>query len=301
VPRFNIRQARQTLLQAAKLRKAKCLGASVLLVAGVIVSASLAAHLAAPPALTPLAVLAPTRAIAPLAVATPSALPFQFHEINPPIRLHQINPPTPEPALPDQARFSEERAHLAKLRQAGLDPEKLLRRASREAEGGPFVALGSMDMAPQGDDRLALLRSILKTMPFAAPLVDYQIGSPFGPRRDPFNGRLAYHTGLDLEAPFRSPVFSTAPGQIIFVGIKDAYGFCIDIDHGNGLVTRYAHLDRILVSPGQFVGAHQQIAELGSTGRSTGPHLHYEVLFDHRPQDPAKFLKAGAALKPIAY
>jgi murein DD-endopeptidase MepM/ murein hydrolase activator NlpD len=252
---------------------------------------------AVPPMATPTAAVVaetPAETPAPLAAAVPAATPIPFYK---------PAPPEAESSMLDQARLSEERAHLAKLRQAGLDPEKLLRRAGiapARAEGGPFVALGDMRTAPQDDRRLAQLRSLLKTMPFAAPLIDFSVGSPFGPRRDPFNARIAFHTGLDLEAPFRSPVFSTAPGQIVFAGVKDAYGRCIEIDHGNGLVTRYAHLNRILVAPGQHVGAHQQIGELGSTGRSTGPHLHYEVLFDGRPQDPAKFLRAGATLKAAA-
>src|SRR5665213_2921354 len=103
----------------------------------------------------------------------------------------------------------------------------------------------------------------------------------------------AFHPGLDLGAPYLSAVYSTGPGVVAFTGVKGAYGRVVEIDHGHGMVTRYAHLHRILVARGQHVGTHQQVGELGSTGRSTGPHLHYEVLVDGRPADPARFLEAG--------
>jgi murein DD-endopeptidase MepM/ murein hydrolase activator NlpD len=185
------------------------------------------------------------------------------------------------------------------LASTGLDVERLLSRigpvaANAPAQGGPFVALNSpAAVAAEDSQRQAQLQKLLKTLPLTAPLVNYQVGSGFGPRRDPFNGREAYHTGLDLEAPYRTPVYSTAPGTVIFTGVKEGYGRTVDISHGNGIVTRFAHLHRILVARGQHVGAHYEIGELGSTGRSTGPHLHYEVIVDGRPLDPAKFLEAG--------
>jgi murein DD-endopeptidase MepM/ murein hydrolase activator NlpD len=185
------------------------------------------------------------------------------------------------------------------LASTGLDVERLLSRigpvaSNAPAQGGPFVALNSPTaVAAEDSQRQAQLQKLLKTLPLTAPLVNYQIGSGFGPRRDPFNGREAYHTGLDLEAPYRTPVYSTAPGTVIFTGVKEGYGRTVDISHGNGIVTRFAHLHRILVARGQRVGAHYELGELGSTGRSTGPHLHYEVIVDGRPLDPAKFLEAG--------
>jgi len=185
------------------------------------------------------------------------------------------------------------------LASTGLDVERLLNRigpvaANAPAQGGPFVALNSPTaVAAEDSQRQAQLQKLLKTLPLTAPLVNYQVGSGFGPRHDPFNGREAFHTGLDLEAPYRTPVYSTAPGTVIFTGVKEGYGRTVDISHGNGIVTRFAHLHRILVARGQRVGAHYEIGELGSTGRSTGPHLHYEVIVDGRPLDPAKFLEAG--------
>jgi murein DD-endopeptidase MepM/ murein hydrolase activator NlpD len=185
------------------------------------------------------------------------------------------------------------------LASTGVDVERLLNRigpvvTQASSQGGPFIALNSpTGVALQDQQRQAQLEKLLKTLPLTAPLVNYQIGSGFGPRRDPFNGREAFHTGLDLEAPYRTPVYSTAPGTVLFTGVKEGYGRTVDIDHGNGIVTRFAHLHRILVARGQHIGAHSEIGELGSTGRSTGPHLHYEVIVDGRPLDPAKFLEAG--------
>jgi murein DD-endopeptidase MepM/ murein hydrolase activator NlpD len=101
------------------------------------------------------------------------------------------------------------------------------------------------------------------------------------------------HTGLDLSAPFKSPVYNTAPGTVIFAGAKGEYGRVVDIDHGSGIVTRYAHLHRIMVVKGQHLAGREQIGQLGSSGRSTGPHVHYEVQVNGVPQDPEKFLQAG--------
>ncbi len=161
-----------------------------------------------------------------------------------------------------------------------------------QGEGGPYIALDKKHMAA-AEARGEELQKILKTLPLAAPLARYSLGSEFGSRVDPLNHRQAFHTGLDLEAPYRSAVYSTAPGTVIFTGVKDNYGKVVEIDHGHGIVTRYAHLHRFLVARGQKVPAHFQVGELGSTGRSTGPHLHYEVLVNGTAQDPEKFLQAG--------
>jgi murein DD-endopeptidase MepM/ murein hydrolase activator NlpD len=139
----------------------------------------------------------------------------------------------------------------------------------------------------------------MKALPVTAPLGDYRLGSPFGAREDPINGRSSFHTGLDLDAPYDSKVFATAPGVVTYAGYRDDYGKIVEIDHGHGLTTRYAHLHQYTVSVGQHVGAHQQIGYLGSTGRATGPHVHYEVLVNGEPQDPAKFLQLGHIV-PVA-
>jgi murein DD-endopeptidase MepM/ murein hydrolase activator NlpD len=180
------------------------------------------------------------------------------------------------------------------LASTGIDIEKLLGSLNSvpQGEGGPFIALDPKSLAAR-NARAKQLRKILATLPLAAPLVHYEIGSGFGPRLDPFNHREEFHPGVDLEAAYGSPVYSTAPGTVIFTGVKGAYGKVVEISHGHGIVTRYAHLHRILVVRGQKVGAHHVIGQLGSTGRSTGPHLHYEVLVDGTALDPEKFLQAG--------
>ncbi len=184
----------------------------------------------------------------------------------------------------------------------GVDLNKLLGRLNSvpSGEGGPFVALGPGRVSPKDDPaRDEELRSLAKSLPLAAPLVHYRVESGFGPRIDPIRGRPAFHDGVDLSAPYRSPVYSTAPGTVTFTGVKDDYGRVVEITHAHGIVTRYAHLHRILVAPGQKVAVHQEIAQLGSTGRSTGPHVHYEVLIDGTAVDPAKFMKAGEGVEQI--
>jgi murein DD-endopeptidase MepM/ murein hydrolase activator NlpD len=180
------------------------------------------------------------------------------------------------------------------LASTGLDVEKLLGRLSAvpPGQGGPYIALDKKHMAGS-EARSEELQKILKALPLAAPLAHYTLESGFGGRTDPLNHRQAFHPGLDLVAPYRSAVYSTAPGTVIFTGVKDNYGKVVEIDHGHGIVTRYAHLHRFVVARGQKVPAHFQVGELGSTGRSTGPHLHYEVLVNGTAQDPEKFLQAG--------
>jgi murein DD-endopeptidase MepM/ murein hydrolase activator NlpD len=180
----------------------------------------------------------------------------------------------------------------------GIDVEDLLARATLPPnQGGPYVALESPAAAggERYDDshRSEELQKIVATLPLAAPLTSYEVESGFGGRIDPFTRRQAFHPGLDLVAAYRSPVYSTAPGIVTFTGVKSAYGKLVEIDHGHGIVTRYAHLHRITVTRGQKVPVHFQVGELGSTGRSTGPHLHYEVAVDGAVQDPSKFLEAG--------
>jgi murein DD-endopeptidase MepM/ murein hydrolase activator NlpD len=181
------------------------------------------------------------------------------------------------------------------LASTGIDVEKLLSHLSAlpPGQGGPYVALDKANMPGAGDARSEELQKIIKTLPLAAPLAHYEISSGFGGRSDPFHGKQAFHAGVDFTSAYRAPILATAPGTVIFTGVKDNYGKVVEIDHGHGIVTRYAHLHRIVVPLGQRVQARQQVAELGSTGRSTGPHLHYEVLVNGVAQDPEKFLQAG--------
>jgi murein DD-endopeptidase MepM/ murein hydrolase activator NlpD len=171
----------------------------------------------------------------------------------------------------------------------GIDPQSLL---NQGGEGGPYIALDKLTHH-RADARTGELREIVKILPFAAPLDDYVIRSGFGARVDPLTRKRAFHPGVDLTAPYRTPVYSTAPGVVTFAGVRGSYGRTVEIDHGHGIVTRFAHLHRISVARGQAVGVHVQLGELGSTGRSTGPHLHYEVLVNDDPLDPEKFLQLG--------
>ena len=128
------------------------------------------------------------------------------------------------------------------------------------------------------------------TQPVAGP-----IGSGFGFRSDPFTGRPALHTGLDFPADPGTTIVAAAGGVVLSAGPHPQYGLLVELDHGNGLVTRYAHTSRMLVKQGDLVKRGQRIAEVGSTGRSTGPHLHFEVLVDGVQQNPARFLQAATS------
>jgi murein DD-endopeptidase MepM/ murein hydrolase activator NlpD len=206
-------------------------------------------------------------------------------------------PPVSETPRADRPsdQHSENSGEIEQLiASTGIDVEDLLSRLGPvpAGQGGPYVALD--DAAPPPDaQRAEELQKIVATLPLAAPLDGFRIESTFGGRADPFTRREAFHSGLDLVAPYRSPVYSTAPGVVTFTGTKSAYGKFVEIDHGHGIVTRYGHLHRITVTRGQRVPAHFQVGELGSTGRSTGPHLHYEVAVNGQVQDPEKFLQAG--------
>jgi len=190
----------------------------------------------------------------------------------------------------------------------GVDVDGLLLRAAHElsGQGGPFIPVkeppsgtdGTMLMASVASldgevGRLETLQLVLRTLPLMAPIDHYFIASGFGIRKDPFNGRFSFHPGLDLANAMLSPVLATSPGVVVFAGWRGGYGRMVEIDHGLGVHTRYGHLARIDVAVGDAVDYRQQIGLLGSSGRSTGPHVHYEVLIDGRPMDPMNFLKAG--------
>ena len=133
-------------------------------------------------------------------------------------------------------------------------------------------------------DKLAHIPSILPIN-----LVDYTIASGFGNRIDPIYDTPKFHAGLDFPADMGDPVFSTARGKVVFAGWKSGYGNCIDIDHGYNYTTRYGHLSKIDVQQGQQVVRGDKIGEVGSTGKSTGPHLHYEVRLNGEPQNPVNY------------
>jgi len=133
----------------------------------------------------------------------------------------------------------------------------------------------------------------LMAVPSTRPVDTGKIGSPFGNRIDPFTHRLAFHPGLDFPAPLGTQIYSAAGGKVVFTGPYAGYGNMVAIDHGNGFITRYAHTSKIYVHEGDVVMPHQLIAAIGSTGRSTGPHLHFEVLYHTQFLDPKNFLSLG--------
>ena len=182
------------------------------------------------------------------------------------------------------------------------------------AQGGPYIPIGSVtldqlrglvdtldgvteqrtDLFTMIESRLLERRLQTLMIPNSRP-VDGQVGSGFGFRSDPFTGRTALHTGLDFPADTGTAVMAAAGGVVLSTDMHLQYGHMIELDHGSGLITRYAHSSRVLVKPGDIVKRGQEIAEVGTSGRSTGPHLHFEVLVDNVPQDPAAFLAGGEA------
>ena len=202
------------------------------------------------------------------------------------------------------------RALAQKLRgaiaDAGLREDRLTAPA-RGAQGGPFVPLSVDPGASPFERELNRLqvslvqadryRRLMPYMPLRKPLPGaLDVTSGFGARVDPFLGRAAMHTGVDFRDDYGTGIRVTAAGKVIAAGRTGGYGNMVEVDHGNGLTTRYGHLSQILVSEGQSVDADAVIGKLGSTGRSTGPHLHYETRIDGEPVNPLRFLKAGERL-----
>lgn len=156
----------------------------------------------------------------------------------------------------------------------------------------------TIDLFTLVESRLLEGRLAQLLIPSTAPVIG-PVGSGFGFRTDPFTGRGALHTGLDFPADVGTPISAAAGGVVVNVEVHPGYGNLVDIDHGNGLVTRYAHASKVLVKAGDLVKRGQMVAQVGNTGRSTGPHLHFEVLVDGVPQNPARFL-AGKVGPPAA-
>ena len=189
---------------------------------------------------------------------------------------------------------------------AGLAVDQLLKADAglSKGQGGPFIE-AEADALPAARLKANLmtldahlqhskaLEAVMRKLPLTAPLNSFYITSSFGKRLDPINKRWASHYGLDMGGALRSPVYVTAPGVVTFVGWKGKYGKVVEVDHGAGIKTRYGHLHKTLVKTGQTVKFRQKIGLLGNTGRSTGAHLHYEVLFKRKAKDPMKFIQAG--------
>jgi murein DD-endopeptidase MepM/ murein hydrolase activator NlpD len=196
---------------------------------------------------------------------------------------------------------------------AGLKPEEL---KPQPGSGGALVsgrdltvdellqAMEQLDRSSgSGVDWLTAVESRLfdqkikqSLVPTEEPVSGGRVGSPFGFRIDPITGRSALHTGLDFPADVGTPVVAAAGGVVVVEDLHPAYGNMVEIDHGNSLITRYAHNSKVLVKKGDIVKRGQKIAEVGSTGRSTGPHLHFEVWVSGVVQDPSRFLEAGQSL-----
>lgn len=140
-------------------------------------------------------------------------------------------------------------------------------------------------------DDLSYLKGVLESVPIGKPVWSYWLSSPFGHRSDPFNKKSASHKGVDLASNKGNKVKTMAKGKVIRSEVSSGYGNLIEIDHGNGFKTRYAHLNKSYVKVGQYVAQGEAIAEVGSTGRSTGPHLHYEVIYNGANVDPMTFMK----------
>ncbi len=180
--------------------------------------------------------------------------------------------------------------------------------------GGPLVEVGpdsNQSLTLNGDtegeefslrvhevaarlDEAKLFEDLIHALPLGAPVgVEYRETSGFGKRRDPFTGRLAWHSGFDMAAFRNAPVVASAPGTVTFAGRKAGYGRAVEVDHGFGFKTRYGHLASINVKKGEVVTIGEKLGGMGTTGRSTGVHLHYEVHFRGKTYDPQKFLRAG--------
>lgn len=208
-------------------------------------------------------------------------------------------------------RFADRRAAraVAAILKLGLDPKTMLRNADRSAMGGPMeeLATGAHGKIDPRFERLGLslarmvaLERGLDGVPQVMPARIENISSGFGYRRDPFNGRGAMHSGLDFRGVTGAPIHAAADGRISFVGKKSGYGNVVEVRHGNGLLTRYAHMSKFAAKVGQTVAAGDIIGAIGSTGRSTGPHLHFEVRINDRAVNPRPFLEyAPDVLKEV--
>jgi murein DD-endopeptidase MepM/ murein hydrolase activator NlpD len=203
-------------------------------------------------------------------------------------------------------RFADARAAGAEqaIRKLGLDPRSVIAGA-RTGQGGPLERL------PTGGDsaldrqfrklgtslaRMDELENALARIPQVMPADGMMVSSSYGIRSDPFTGEAAMHSGLDFRGAKGAPIHAAAEGRVSFVGVKGGYGNVVEVSHGNGLMTRYAHMSGFKARVGQDVAAGDQIGLIGSTGRSTGPHLHFEVRVNGRAVNPRTFLENAPLL-----
>lgn len=210
-----------------------------------------------------------------------------------------------------------ERAQIAELSKMRRNADKKAKRLARildkqgirlpedTAIGGPLIQLNngnaflnSIDALDHSLDTLNMVRRAAKSLPHGSPAPGQKISSRFGTRKDPFTGGRAMHGGLDFRARKGVPVIATASGKVTRAGRKGGYGKLVEIDHGGGITTRYAHLSKIRVKVGQKIERGQKIGNVGSTGRSTGPHLHYEVRRKGRVLNPIHYVRLEKRLRP---
>ncbi len=219
-------------------------------------------------------------------------------------------------------RLGQMQAQIIRLEALGQRLVKMARLDSGEfdfehlpAQGGPTSAAGQSAIEPpdfmeelerlsrQLEDRssqLEVLESVLmnrslqeEVLPAGRPVVQGWLSSRYGMRTDPFSGRRDFHAGVDFAGKEGSPVVATAAGVVTWAGNRSGYGRLVELNHGNGYLTRYGHNRKILVKVGEAVKKGQVIAEMGSTGRSTGPHVHFEVLRNGRAVNPARYIRAA--------
>ena len=209
-------------------------------------------------------------------------------------------------AIEFQARDTAQRLRTV-IADTGLSLDQLTPPTAKTGQGGPFVPLKVDANGSAFEKAVAHLQGALASadkverllpfLPLRRPLpAGAETSSPFGARNDPFLGRPAMHTGQDFRFEYGAAVHATAAGKVMSAGRNGGYGNMVEIDHGNGLTTRYAHLAAVDVEVDQAVAAGDVVGKLGSTGRSTGPHLHYETRIDGEAVDPQRFLRPGARI-----
>jgi murein DD-endopeptidase MepM/ murein hydrolase activator NlpD len=212
----------------------------------------------------------------------------------------------------DETLAASQKRLRGALSETGLDTDKLAAQSSvaKGGVGGPFVpfkidpSTGPFEATLSAlQPRIAAvmrLRSLAGQLPLAKPMAgEVDFSSNYGYRVDPFTRAPAMHTGVDFRAESGSPIRATAPGKVITAEYSGGYGNMVEIEHANGITTRYAHMSAILASVGQSVTTGTVVGRVGSTGRSTGPHLHYETRINDEPVDPARFLRAGGKLAAL--
>jgi len=226
-------------------------------------------------------------------------------------RVKQIGVSEAELLTGTEQRLSERVGGLQNIiRRTGISPEQYERKfGEAEGVGGPEIPLQSVQIEGIADESfknaylsasavLEQMNSImasLRHVPLTTPVhgLGFNRTSGFGPRVDPFTGRYSFHPGLDFAGPYGAPVAATAAGTVVWAGPRGGYGNLVEVDHGYGIHTRYGHLSLVMVRPGARVSQGTIIGKLGSTGRSTGPHVHYEVWYENTVRNPGNFIEAG--------